>query len=815
MSEAMNSPSRVLSKDELWADVSRASRRIPPLWDLANFVAVNPFLGYVSTPLNETARRVREELGAEVLPDLAYFQKRWREGAFRRDDLERAAARHGRNAETLAAVIEGRREVAKRLARPGLTFAEWFDLRDGTQWEEAVVRQITRWCAVHASGGGTFWELASTREESLYASWKEAARVDRTLEILGMCGFRAWVTALPEQPLDALALTLERLDVAPDERERYLVHLLAGVYGWASYFRREAWQRSEEEPGAILDLLAIRACLDAAVVELTTHRGKLCRDSEHLAHPRGLETVEDESVRATLQEALEDGFAHRMLGRILPPASGTNDPRPDVQAVFCIDVRSEALRRHLEAESTRLETRGFAGFFGVALDWRADASNGSARCPVLLSPTLPLEPIAPITAGTLAATAKQLQAAPAGAFNFVELLGMTYGLGLVADVFATRAARDDQESHVPFSLEPETNGSGIALERRVEVAAGILKNLGLRQTFGRIVMLCGHESHTANNPHAAGLDCGACGGHGGAINARVAAAILNDPEVRALIAARGWAIPADTYVLPAVHNTTIDAVTLLDLDRVPDSHHDDVAQLRRWLDAACEKTRVERAEALGFSSPSASRLNRLLRRRARDWSEVRPEWGLARNAAFIAARRCRTRGVDLQSRAFLHEYDARLDPDGSVLALILSAPMVVASWINLQYFASTIDNAHFGSGTKTIHNRVGKLGVVLGNGGDLRTGLALQSVHSADGSWFHEPLRLQVVVEAPRERIEFILTQHSTVRDLVDNGWVRLFALDPDGTAVHLRLPGGGWEAAHESSDDAPRKEPACEPMLI
>ena len=132
--------------------------------------------------------------------------------------------------------------------------------------------------------------------------------------------------------------------------------------------------------------------------------------------------------------------------------------------------------------------------------------------------------------------------------------------------------------------------------------------------------------------------------------------------------------------------------------------------------------------------------------------------------------------------------------DLSVLSLILSAPMVVASWINLQYFASTVDNAVFGSGDKMLHNRVGNLGVVAGNGSDLRSGLPLQSVQAADGTPFHEPIRLQVFVEAPVSRIEAVLQSQPAVRDLVENGWVRLFALSPDGATVARRMPGLGWE---------------------
>jgi hypothetical protein len=167
-----------------------------------------------------------------------------------------------------------------------------------------------------------------------------------------------------------------------------------------------------------------------------------------------------------------------------------------------------------------------------------------------------------------------------------------------------------------------------------------------------------------------------------------------------------------------------------------------------------------------------------MRARDRDWAEVRPEWGLAGNAAFIAAPRERTRHVDLAGRSFLHEYRWRDDAGFATLELIMTAPMVVAHWINLQYYASTVDNGCFGSGDKTLHNVVGgHLGVFEGNGGDLRVGLPLQSLH--DGAqWVHTPLRLSVFIEAPRDAIEAVLQKHLAVRALVANGWLDLFQLD-------------------------------------
>ncbi|MFO0952129.1 MAG: putative inorganic carbon transporter subunit DabA, partial [Isosphaeraceae bacterium] len=494
------------------------------------------------------------------------------------------------------------------------------------------------------------WKLADERPRPIRLPARGRG-VDRSLEIAGLAGWREWLRNVPDRPLDAIERMLARLGVPEDEREAYLYRLLGGHYGWASYLRRACWEPGGGEPGEVVDLLAVRVCGDAAVASLARGRGR--RSAESLP---ARTAVEDEETRLVLQEALEDAFTRGVLGRVSAPTEPVGHEsapaRPAVQAVFCIDVRSEPMRRHLEAQSESVETLGFAGFFGVSLDWR-EGGYGSARCPVLLKPAVSLEPEKPSSSGAAGAALKSLQAAPAAGFSLVELLGLAYGATLAGDAVAAIPPADSAEGSVPFDLEPGVDGTGVSAGRRLDMACGILKNMSLRAPYARVVLLCGHEGHSANNAHAAGLDCGACGGHGGAVNARVAAALLNDPSVRAGLPARGWHVPADTRFIPAVHDTSVDEVRILDADRIPASHTADVAQLRAWLDRAGAATRAERAGALGVAPQPEGLLRRLLGRRSRDWSEVRPEWGLARNAAFVAARRMRTRGVDLQGRAFL------------------------------------------------------------------------------------------------------------------------------------------------------------------
>jgi hypothetical protein len=155
-------------------------------------------------------------------------------------------------------------------------------------------------------------------------------------------------------------------------------------------------------------------------------------------------------------------------------------------------------------------------------------------------------------------------------------------------------------------------------------------------------------------------------------------------------------------------------------------------------------------------------------------------------------------GADLGGRAFLHDYDWQADDGFGTLELILTAPVVVASWISLQYNGSALAPSVFGGGNKLVHNVVGGIGVVEGTGGMLRPGLPWQSVHDGD-TLRHEPTRLTVVVEAPTHAIDGILDKHPAVRALFDNGWLALMVMD-DAGRITTRYDGGSWS----TTEDAP-----------
>lgn len=263
---------------------------------------------------------------------------------------------------------------------------------------------------------------------------------------------------------------------------------------------------------------------------------------------------------------------------------------------------------------------------------------------------------------------------------------------------------------------------------------------------------------------------------------------MNQADVRAELAERGINIPADTVFIGGLHNTTTDEVTLFDTDAADAKV---IASLRTAVDQAGIYCATERSARLG-GSEYYKNLIAGVRSRSRDWSQVRPEWALAGNAAFIVAPRAWTTKANLESRAFLHDYSAAADPEAAVLENIIGGPLVVGSWINLQYYGSATDNVHFGSGHKSIHNVVGGIGVALGNEYDLRPGLPFQSVHSGE-KLIHEPLRLYACIATDPEVLDGILSRQEHVRQLVENGWIHLIALGKDGSQWARRQSDGTW----------------------
>jgi uncharacterized protein len=770
----------------LQAALSASMGRIPPLWPLRHFVAVNPFVGFTDQPFSDACAVLMRTSGAAPLQRPEEYLSAWRDGTIRPEDLD-GVAQDGWTREGLIAALEAPSGTAAQHPIP--TVADRLDwARPRAHWSAFVVEEISKWCAVHFDENQTIWQ-SPWRQGSLYQAWRDAVQYDLNAEAFGLTGFRAFVRSLPECADDGIAFCVQRIVAPGADLTDFLHRQLTTIAGWAGY----AQYRVREDAlrgctnGTLRDLLAIRLAYDTALFA-AFHP---CLD-EPVAVAVPESTALDARVRWQL--AYEAGYQRPLARQLTGASGGPSLARPMAQAVFCIDVRSEVFRRHLEAAAPGMQTLGFAGFFGFPVAHRPTGDEGvGTRCPVLLVPSLETcEPLPPDETVRLRSADAEwgawraFQSSAISCFSFVESMGLSYGPGL-----GRRSARVRPTCS---RTSPQFSSSESAsLDARAALAEGALRNLGLTVNAARLVLLCGHGSESVNNPYASGLDCGACGGHAGDVNARIAAMTLNDSAVRRRLEERGIRLPADTVFVAGLHHTLTDEVFLFDADQVPDSHADDLAGLRDALASAGTASRRERAPSLGLGDLEPEALDDALRARASDISQVRPEWGLANNAALIAAPRHRTSRLKLDGRTFLHDYEEAGDPDHRVLTLILCAPVVVASWINLQYYASRVDPERYGSGNKVLHNVAGGIGVLEGNGGDLRVGLPLQSIH--DGEKFrHEPRRLSVFIEARREKLSAVLAAQPSVRQLFDHGWIHLFALEGDRCYRYASGKWNDWE---------------------
>ncbi len=820
---AMADTEALAASPALAETVDRAGRRIAPLWPLRHFVAVNPFLGLTGKAFPEAAASLKRVGGIDMVMPRAFYREALAAGRLPDEALAAALAAHAGRPGVPADVpaLKAALSAERAAPAPAATVAEVVDAATGRDTASLVVDEVSRFCAAHYDEGQSAWR-SPFRDMPLFSAFKAQMAHDRTAETMGVKGFRKTVAALPDDPVEAIAAVVRALAVPPEGREAYFHKALLTVGGWAAWARYRLWEAELHggTDGDLVGLLAVRLAWDHALMQAfeTPAVARAWADARaRLAGDAALaEAAEALAVDLVLQEAFETAFQTKLVEDVATAmtaskASAPAGARKPLQAAFCIDVRSEIYRRALESVMPEAETVGFAGFFGVPIEYvPLGADKGGAQCPVLLTPQFR---IAERVAGADDATEaeilekrrlslavgkawKAFKTSAVSSFVFVETIGLAFAAKLVGDgAGLTRTVAHPKVEGLDASaarrLKPELvargegeNRTGLDEDTRVAVAKAVLTAMSMTKDFGRIVLLAGHGSTTVNNPHATGLDCGACGGHTGEANARIAALLLNDPVVRARLPGEGIAIPEDTWFLAGQHDTTTDEVTIFDEADVPASHAADLAALKETLKKAASLARAERAHLLGIDAdgPDAAVDGKVLRR-SRDWSEVRPEWGLAGNAAFIAAPRSRTAGLKLSGRAFLHNYVWQDDPGFSVLELIMTAPMVVASWINLQYYGSVVDNVAFGSGNKVLHNVVGTIGVLEGNGGDLRTGLPFQSVHDGE-RYVHEPLRLNVFIEAPVEEMNRIIGKHAGVAELVDNGWVHLWALSAEGAPV-------------------------------
>lgn len=569
-------------------------------------------------------------------------------------------------------------------------------------------------------------------------------------------------------------------------------------------------------------------------------------------------------------KSLEDSYIHTYVDKIIN-VQAKEEEKAIASATFCLDVRSEVIRRSIE-NSGPYETYGAGGFLGIPIAFvEFDKAHELFLSPAIVKPQnvifeLPNESHEEYSSkiGMNKTTKKvlsDLKNNPYTPYIMVEAIGWIFGINLFGKTFLpkktnkllsklkakkpktrytldklsveeiefyvkklhtkiihsvladstshdyTKNEIDIIRNHLIFNDDLKIDISdeiieklktahqitaedyeyqkkklamvGFTLEEKVSYLYKYLTMIGQVNKFPEFATIIGHGSVSDNNPFESALDCGACGGNISLPNTRALCMIANAKDVRIKIAEKGINIPESTKFIPGLHITTTDEITFYDTDILTDEEMQKFLKVKDDFNKASKLSRVERSESLPYTHTEKDMMIKSM-----DWSEIRPEWGLARNMGVFAGPRIYTKHLKLDNRFFMHSYDWKIDnDDAEILTRIFDGPLIVGEWINLEHYFSTVDNHVYGAGSKVYHNVVSKIGVFNGNYSDLKIGLPIQSVY-LDGKAYHEPVRLISFVEAPLEIVGKAV-ENSIAKPFILNEWIRPVIVDREAKKVY------------------------------
>ncbi|HEV8077165.1 MAG TPA: putative inorganic carbon transporter subunit DabA, partial [Marinobacter sp.] len=684
-------------QDPLQTAVTAACEAIAPIWPLDQFIAVNPWWGMREQSVAATADQLQRRGGISVLMPASFYLSAWDSGRIRQEDVEDVLQAIGSEPEpSLEDLLERLRagdSVQPRVACSIFhSHAGNASALDGNV-QAAVLRQTGRFCARYFDQRQARW--AADKEHGLYTAWHQHVNASHLVDkAIGVKGLQRMIAGLPQETEQAMAQLTRDLALSPSALEALCHGLLLDTIGWASWCRGMDW-RVENQGGTsqvCRELLTVLLAWEWAGIALADNdTRKVWRRQWTLAAECGLANGANTGGQLWVwQQAFERAWQRQLLSSLNLDESPMATIKPDVQAVFCIDVRSEVIRRNLELADGGIQTKGMAGFFGLALAHQTLSDKpGMRQLPGLLEPAIIAADTTGTSRGDNAQRSKMNQQElvrqavrsakydSLSTFTLVETTGLAWVWKLVRDSL-NKGSRSKGEDHEPGQLRMHHAGTGDPLSdaNKIRLATDFLRSLSLTDNFAPLLVLVGHGAHTDNNAHHASLACGACGGRNGGLNAQIVADMLNEPAVRAGLEQEGIVIPQQTWVVAGQHCTVTDQVQIIRRSALPGSHQSVMLRFEKALGIAGTSMRRERATPLQLNGLGDEALLCELQRRTRNWAEVRPEWGLANNAAMLIGNRTLSRGCDLGGRVFMHDYDSEMDKDGNVLTAIFGGPVV-------------------------------------------------------------------------------------------------------------------------------------------
>ena len=370
--------------------IDYAIRQIPPAWPLESSVAVNPFLGQSGETLAATAARLRKVGGVPVTMTRDWYLEKIAADQITETDMD-AALGASPHVNKPASVDDLRTAMATQRPAPVAlaNAAELAAKASGTDWPGVLSDRIGSWLGSYFDQGQALWPTIPSH--SAWDAWRTYASHDLTPEIMGLQSFAQTVANAPQDPRLLIARVVKTLGLDEASLPSFFHQMLFSLGGWAQYARYKLWQAelAGNYDTIVSDLLAVRLLWEEAIY--LQHRDAIADNWAAVLDQHGTNSSADacDIVDEILQEAAERASQRELSETLSAPGIAPNIGRPALQAVFCIDVRSEVFRRALESADRSIQTIGFAGFFGLAVEHRGFASDvAEQRLPVLLNPSV-------------------------------------------------------------------------------------------------------------------------------------------------------------------------------------------------------------------------------------------------------------------------------------------------------------------------------------------------------------------------------------------------------------------------------------------
>ena len=569
-------------KESLQNSIERASMVIGKTWPLYSFVTSNPLSGYENSHFRKAAENAGNLLGGRVFPE-ACIRQAWQQGEIDKKELLSLLSENGMNPTP--------EQYLKQLD----TLKSTQTINSNSNLDRIVVK----WLMVFMDEGLAEWEMPN-KNKGFFEAWRSLAKYDK--EIGGKLNIK-----IPKTSTETLQQILS--NYTESEHLKIFEYHLAALPGWAGYikYREEInspWQQQFRI--TLEDYLAVRLWVAK------------CLNTEILPQKNEFQTQKFTlKLQYVWLKAWEKSWQNGLIKKI--EQSDTLEDKyirsdiPDAQMVFCIDTRSELIRRNVESKGN-YETFGYAGFFGIAMDYKSKETGLSIKsCPPIVTSAYKVSEIAQQNKSeqldkykrrnerrkSADYILKRMKNMLPSAFGYVEGSGVFYGISMVLRTLIPGSLYNPKrrnnlsyenscEPRIKHNHEKEGFDLDIPLEEKIAIVKSAFDLMGWRN-FSPLVLFVGHGSHTSNNPFGSSLDCGACAASPGRHNARMLAILANLKEVRnALKYNYDLNIPESTVFLEAEHNTTTDEIVVFD-SQIPDSHKDQLLKLKKRFTKSTRK----------------------------------------------------------------------------------------------------------------------------------------------------------------------------------------------------------------------------------